>query len=96
MLTINLTQLCLHREPQRLQLSYDEAELLRAMNEARQHTLSRSEIAEILGRNELYYDARALEKCVSRLRLKIAHTFGCKLIVSVRGHGYRLSQSLSH
>jgi DNA-binding response OmpR family regulator len=56
--------------------------------------LSHDEIAKAMGLNINFYDPRALEKSISRLRGKIKSTYGTNAIQSIRGHGYRLSRGL--
>ena len=60
--------------------------LLRAPN----HALSQDDIAKTLDPNIVFYDPRALEKTISRLRTKIKKSYSLELIFSVRAFGYRL------
>jgi len=56
--------------------------------------LSHNEIASVMGLNTKYYDSRALEKSISRLRSKIKAHYGENIIQNIRGYGYKLSRGL--
>ena len=64
--------------------------IIDALISAPQHVLSQDSIAKTLDPNIVFYDPRALEKTISRLRTKIKKAYNLELIVSVRAFGYRL------
>jgi DNA-binding response OmpR family regulator len=47
-----------------------------------------------MGLNTKFYDSRALEKSISRLRSKIKAHYGENIIQNIRGHGYKLSRGI--
>lgn len=75
-------------------LSYFEMALLLRMNQSKGRLMRRAEIANLLMDGSIAYDERAMEKFISRLRLKIKSKLGVDLIVSLRGIGYRLALGL--
>jgi DNA-binding response OmpR family regulator len=68
--------------------------VLEAFSQTKNQILSHDEIAKIIGLNINFYDPRALEKSISRLRGKIKGIYGINAIQSIRGHGYRLIRGL--
>jgi hypothetical protein len=93
-LILDPTRMCLHGPDQKLEISFAEMKVLEALTQTRNHILSHDEIARVMGLNINFYDPRALEKSISRLRGKIKNTYGANAIQSIRGHGYRLSRGL--
>ena len=89
-LTLDRTRLLLSSASIKLEISYTEMTIIDALIQAPQHVLSQDSIAKILDPNIVFYDPRALEKTISRLRTKIKKTYNLELIVSVRAFGYRL------
>ncbi|MFW0755470.1 winged helix-turn-helix domain-containing protein [Pseudomonas sp. H11T01] len=93
-LVLDPTRMCLHGLDQKLEISFAEMKVLEALTHTKNHILSHDEIASVMGLNINFYDPRALEKSISRLRGKIKSTYGTNAIQSIRGHGYRLSRGL--
>ncbi|WP_426204036.1 winged helix-turn-helix domain-containing protein [Pseudomonas sp. TWP3-1] len=93
-LTLDPTRICLLNANQKLDISFAEMKILEAFAHTSNHILSHDEIASIMGLNTNFYDPRALEKSISRLRGKIKDMYGTNAIQSIRGHGYRLLRGL--
>lgn len=93
-LTLDATRICLMDTRKRLDISFAEMKILEAFAQSGNHILSHDEIAAIMGLNTNFYDPRALEKSISRLRGKIKDMYGTNAIQSIRGHGYRLMRGL--
>lgn len=93
-LTLDPTRICLMGARQKLDISFAEMKILEAFAQTGNHILSHDEIANIMGLNPNFYDPRALEKSISRLRGKIKEMYGTNAIQSIRGHGYRLMRGL--
>jgi hypothetical protein len=93
-LLLDPTRMCLIGDDKRLDVSFAEMNILEAFSQTRNHILSHDEIARIMGLNINFYDPRALEKSISRLRGKIKDMFGTNAIQSIRGYGYRLIRGL--
>jgi DNA-binding response OmpR family regulator len=93
-LVLDPTRMCLHGLDQKLEISFAEMKVLEALTQTKNHILSHDEIARVMGLNITFYDPRALEKSISRLRGKIKNMFGANAIQNIRGHGYRLSRGL--
>ncbi len=93
-LTLDPTRICLMGSRQKLDISFAEMKILEAFAQTHNHILSHDEIANIMGLNPNFYDPRALEKSISRLRGKIKDMYGTNAIQSIRGHGYRLLRGL--
>ncbi|MEX6504446.1 response regulator transcription factor [Pseudomonas zhanjiangensis] len=91
---LDLRQLCLWTEQEKIQLSYFELRALSALSRAPGRIASREEIADLLEWSSEGYDQRALEKFISRLRAKTKKLLGSDAIQSIRGYGYRLSSRL--
>ena len=89
-LSLDRTRLLLSNGSRKLEISYTEMTIIDALISAPQHVLSQDSIAKILDPNIVFYDPRALEKTISRLRTKIKKAYNLELIVSVRAFGYRL------
>lgn len=89
-LTLDRTRLLLSSASSKLEISYTEMTIIDALIQAPQHVLSQDSIAKTLDPNIVFYDPRALEKTISRLRTKIKKAYNLELIVSVRAFGYRL------
>ena len=89
-LTLDRTRLLLSSASSKLEISYTEMTIIDALIEAPQHVLSQDSIAKTLDPNIVFYDPRALEKTISRLRTKIKKAYNLELILSVRAFGYRL------
>ncbi|WP_249675106.1 winged helix-turn-helix domain-containing protein [Pseudomonas abieticivorans] len=79
---------------EKLDISFIEMKVLDALAKSRNLILSHDEIASVMGLNISFYDPRALEKSISRLRGKIKTHFGINALQSVRGYGYRLARGL--
>ncbi len=92
-LTLDRTRLLLCSATRKLEISYTEMTIIDALLLAPQHVLSQDNIAKTLDPNIVFYDPRALEKTISRLRTKIKKAFNLELIFSVRAFGYRLRRS---
>jgi DNA-binding response OmpR family regulator len=94
-LTLDPTRICLlGGSSQKLDISFAEMKILEAFAQTSNHILSHDEIASIMGLNTHFYDPRALEKSISRLRGKIKDMYGTNAIQSIRGYGYRLMRGL--
>ncbi|MFJ2320274.1 MULTISPECIES: winged helix-turn-helix domain-containing protein [unclassified Pseudomonas] len=93
-LTLDPTRICLLGTSQKLDISFAEMKILEAFAQTSNHILSHDEIATIMGLNTNFYDPRALEKSISRLRGKIKDMYGTNAIQSIRGYGYRLMRGL--
>ena len=93
-LLLDPTRMCLIGDYKKLDVSFPEMKILEAFSETRNQILSHDEIARIMGLNINFYDPRALEKSISRLRGKIKGMYGTNAIQSIRGHGYRLIRGL--
>jgi len=89
-LTLDRTRLLLCGAAKKLEISYTEMTIIDALIHAPQHVLSQDSIAKTLDPNIVFYDPRALEKTISRLRTKIKKAYELELIFSVRAFGYRL------
>jgi two-component system, OmpR family, response regulator len=93
-LTLDPTRICLMDKSKKLDISFAEMKILEAFAQTGNHILSHDEIAGIMGLNTNFYDPRALEKSISRLRGKIKDMYGTNAIQSIRGYGYRLLRGL--
>ena len=93
-LTLDPTRICLLGTSRKLDISFAEMKILEAFAQTNNHILSHDEIANIMGLNTNFYDPRALEKSISRLRGKIKDMYGTNAIQSIRGYGYRLMRGL--
>ncbi|SMQ22095.1 DNA-binding response regulator, OmpR family, contains REC and winged-helix (wHTH) domain [Pseudomonas helmanticensis] len=93
-LTLDPTRICLMDTSKKLDISFAEMKILEAFAQTSNHILSHDEIASIMGLNSNFYDPRALEKSISRLRGKIKDMYGTNAIQSIRGYGYRLLRGL--
>jgi len=93
-LVLDPTRICLLGSRNKLDISFAEMKILEAFAQTNNHILSHDEIARIMGLNTNFYDPRALEKSISRLRGKIKDMYGTNAIQSIRGHGYRLMRGL--
>ncbi|WP_434766172.1 winged helix-turn-helix domain-containing protein [Pseudomonas triticicola] len=93
-LTLDPTRICLMDSRRKLDISFAEMKILEAFAQTANHILSHDEIAGIMGLNSNFYDPRALEKSISRLRGKIKDMYGTNAIQSIRGYGYRLMRGL--
>ncbi|WP_166223743.1 winged helix-turn-helix domain-containing protein [Pseudomonas atagonensis] len=93
-LTLDPTRICLMDNSRKLDISFAEMKILEAFAHTGNHILSHDEIASIMGLNTNFYDPRALEKSISRLRGKIKDMYGTNAIQSIRGYGYRLMRGL--
>ncbi|MGF7111307.1 winged helix-turn-helix domain-containing protein [Pseudomonas laurylsulfatiphila] len=93
-LFLDPTRMCLIGDYKKLDVSFAEMKILEAFSQTKNQILSHDEIARIMGLNINFYDPRALEKSISRLRGKIKGIYGINAIQSIRGHGYRLIRGL--
>lgn len=93
-LTLDPMRICLLDSRRKLDISFAEMKILEAFAQTGNHILSHDEIASIMGLNSNFYDPRALEKSISRLRGKIKDMYGTNAIQSIRGYGYRLMRGL--
>jgi DNA-binding response OmpR family regulator len=84
--------MCLYGNGQKLEISFVEMKVLEALIHSR--LLSHDEIASVMGLNTKFYDSRALEKSISRLRSKIKACYGENIIQNIRGYGYKLSRGI--
>jgi DNA-binding response OmpR family regulator len=91
-LILDQDRMCLYGDGKKLEISFVEMKVLDALIQRR--LLSHNEIAEVMGLNTKYYDSRALEKSISRLRSKIKAHYGENIIQNIRGYGYKLSRGL--
>ncbi|MFP3515245.1 winged helix-turn-helix domain-containing protein [Pseudomonas sp. SIMBA_077] len=89
-LYLDRTRLLLCSTKSRLEISYSEMTIIDALIQAPEHVMSQDSIAKALDPNISFYDPRALEKTISRLRTKIKKAYNIELIISVRAYGYRL------
>ncbi|MBT1262078.1 winged helix-turn-helix domain-containing protein [Pseudomonas extremorientalis] len=91
-LVLDQDRMCLYGNGKKLEISFVEMKVLDALIQRR--LLSHNEIAEVMGLNTKYYDSRALEKSISRLRSKIKAHYGDNIIQNIRGYGYKLSRGV--
>lgn len=89
-LYLDRTRLLLCSANKKLEITYTEMTIIDALIHAPEHVMSQDNIAKALDPNIVFYDPRALEKTISRLRTKIKRIFNLELILSVRAFGYRL------
>ena len=89
-LHLDRTRLMLYDSTRKLEISYTEMTIIDALIQAPEHVMSQDSIAKTLDPNIIFYDPRALEKTISRLRTKIKKTYNLEIILSVRAYGYRL------
>lgn len=89
-LYLDCTRLLLCSVTRKLEITYTEMTIIDALIQAPEHLMSQDSIAKTLDPNIIFYDPRALEKTISRLRTKIKKTYNTDLIISVRAYGYRL------
>ncbi|WP_256677172.1 winged helix-turn-helix domain-containing protein [Pseudomonas sp. FSL R10-1350] len=89
-LYLDRTRLLLCCPARKLEISFTEMTIIDALINAPEHVLSQDSIAKTLDPNIIFYDPRALEKTISRLRTKIKKTYNLEIIFSVRSYGYRL------
>ncbi len=93
-LLLDPTRMCIIGGPETLEISFTEMKIIEALALSKNHILSHDEIASVMGLNLSFYDPRALEKSISRLRGKIKTCFTVNALQSVRGYGYRLTRGL--
>jgi len=91
-LVLDQYRMCIYGGDRQLEISFVEMKVLAALVQNR--LLSHNEIASVMGLNTKFYDSRALEKAISRLRGKIKVHYGENIIQNIRGYGYRLSRGL--
>ncbi|MQU14660.1 response regulator receiver protein [Pseudomonas sp. FSL R10-2172] len=89
-LQLDRTRLLLCSSSKKIEISYTEMTIIEALLNAPEHVMSQDSIAKTLDPNIVFYDPRALEKTISRLRTKIKKAYNLELILSVRAYGYRL------
>lgn len=89
-LYLDRTRLLLCSATQKIEISYTEMTIIDALIQAPEHVMSQDNIARTLDPSIVFYDPRALEKTISRLRTKIKKTYNLEIILSVRAYGYRL------
>ena len=89
-LYLDHTRLLLCSGTYKLDISYTEMTIIDALMQAPEHVMNQDSIAKTLDPNVIFYDPRALEKSISRLRTKIKKAYNIELIISVRSYGYRL------
>lgn len=92
-LLLDQDRMCIYGGGKKLEVSFVEMKVLEALIHNR--LLSHDEIAVVMGLNARFYDSRALEKSISRLRGKIKSHYGSNIIQSIRGYGYKLSRGLA-
>lgn len=83
-------RLLLSSDTGKIEISYTEMTIIDALLSAPNQVMSQDDIAKTLDPNIIFYDPRALEKTISRLRTKIKKAYNIELIFSVRAFGYRL------
>jgi len=93
-ITLDRTRLQLYSQGNKVEISYTEMTLLDALIKAPQHVMSQANIAKVLDSDIVFHDLRALEKTISRLRIKIRNAYNIELIHSLRGFGYRLRRGV--
>jgi len=93
-LYLDRTRLLLSSTSKNIEISYTEMLIINALIEAPEHVMSQDDIAKTLDPNIIFYDPRALEKTISRLRTKIKKAYNLELILSVRSYGYRLRRGV--
>ncbi|WP_458729685.1 winged helix-turn-helix domain-containing protein [Pseudomonas brenneri] len=91
-LILDQDRMCIYGSGKKLEISFVEMKVLEALIHNR--LLSHNEIAGVMGLNTKFYDSRALEKAISRLRSKIKAHYGDNIIQNIRGYGYKLSCGL--
>lgn len=91
-LILDQDRMCIYGNGQKLEISFIEMKVLEALIYNR--LLSHDEIANVMGLNTKFYDSRALEKSISRLRSKIKARYGENIIQNIRGYGYKLSRGI--
>ncbi|ROR61344.1 UNVERIFIED_ORG: DNA-binding response OmpR family regulator [Pseudomonas psychrophila] len=92
-LYLDRTRLLLHNNISKLEISYTEMTIIDALIQAPEYVMTQDKIAKTLDPNIVFYDPRALEKTISRLRTKIKKAYNVELILSVRAYGYRLRRA---
>lgn len=91
-LLLDQDRLCIYGADKKLEVSFVEMKVLDALIRCRM--MSHDEIASVMGLNIRFYDVRALEKSISRLRNKIKNHYGSNIIQNIRGYGYKLCRGL--
>lgn len=76
-----------------LELTLCEMMIIDTLLHAPHQVMSYEHIVKALASIIVFYDSRALEKAISRLRTKIKNAHNLTLIFSVRSFGYRLRRS---
>lgn len=92
-LRMDRTKLRLCSATSSLELTHTEMMIIDTLLRAPHHVMSYEHIVKALAPTIVFYDPRALEKAISRLRSKITNAHHLKLIFSVRSFGYRLRRS---
>lgn len=89
-LILDQDRMCISDGRKKMEISFIELKVLEALIQSR--LLSHKEIASVMGLNTKFYDSRALEKAISRLRTKIKLYSGGNVIQNIRGYGYKISR----
>ncbi|WP_158636773.1 winged helix-turn-helix domain-containing protein [Pseudomonas saxonica] len=92
-LRLDRTKLRLCSATRTLELTHTEMMILDTLLRAPHQIMSYEHLVKALAATIVFYDPRALEKAISRLRTKIKNAHQLKLISSVRSFGYRLRRS---
>ena len=92
-LRLDRTKLHLCSATSTLELTHTEMMIIDTLLRAPHQVMSYEHIVKALAATIVFYDPRALEKAISRLRTKIKNAHQLKLIFSVRSFGYRLRRS---
>ncbi|TWR88190.1 winged helix-turn-helix transcriptional regulator [Pseudomonas saxonica] len=92
-LRLDRTKLRLCSATRTLELTHTEMMILDTLLRAPHQVMSYEHLVKALAATIVFYDPRALEKAISRLRTKIKNAHQLKLISSVRSFGYRLRRS---
>ena len=94
-LTLDLAKRTVHRGGVSIQLTSKEFALLQFMLEREGEVLPRSVIASQVWDMNFDSDTNVIDVAIRRLRVKIDEGFDLKLIHTVRGMGYKLSNEIS-
>jgi DNA-binding response OmpR family regulator len=82
-----------HRGNTEIQLTAKEFAILELLMRHPDHVLSRTTIADHVWSYDTYNQSNVVDVYIRNLRRKIDDDYGPKLIHTVRGVGYRLSES---
>lgn len=90
-LTLNPRTREVHRGEQPIELTTKEYAVLECLMRDPHAVLTRTEIADTVWRYDVYHQSNVVDVYIRNLRRKIDDPFALKLIHTVRGAGYRIS-----